>query len=196
MRCVLSPIESSFVVFFLSRSLAEDWYGPLIPLPISRGSGALSQQVTGDAAPEEIVAKNTKITAAEQKQFASISYFLAMMMLVVMMIGCDSLVKHKSEAAAVSASEADLAQQEKSHRGTDQRFCSWQIWHCNGGDDEVFGHIFTKYDCIDRLWVSFAVQWVGNLQDLDVILAKERYWWWFACFGYFLSIREDLWELQ
>ena len=60
-------------------------------------------------------------------------------MLVVMMIGCDSLVKHKSEAAAaVSASEADLAQQEKSHRGTDQRFCSWQIWHCNEGDEEVF----------------------------------------------------------
>ena len=140
MRCVLSPIESSFVVFFLSRSLAEDWYGPLIPLPISRGSGALSQQVTGDAAPEAEVAKNTKITAAQQKQFASISYYLVMMMLVVMMIGCDSLVKHKSEAAAaaVSASEADLAQQEKSHRGTDQRFCSWQIWHCNEGDEEVF----------------------------------------------------------
>ena len=29
--------------------------------------------------------------------------------------------------AYTDISETDLAQQEKSHRGTDQRFCSWQI---------------------------------------------------------------------
>ena len=61
--CVLSPIESPFVVFFLSpRSVRKDWYGPLIPVPISRGSGPHSQQVTAVASAHILCAQIHKQT--------------------------------------------------------------------------------------------------------------------------------------
>ena len=53
----------SFCCFFLSlRSVRKDWYGPLIPVPISRGSGPHSQQVTAVASAHILCAQIHKQT--------------------------------------------------------------------------------------------------------------------------------------